>query len=242
MKRAINATRFIATTRSAAAAGELTQEMERVLLWDAFNINRVAQLSERQPLLLVGLTALNHFGLLQTFSIEQETAVNFLRAVEHHYLCAPAPPVATTSLAARARALRAGRQRAPHAHGQRGCAAQPRAKGACACRPNAYHNSTHAADVTQALLAILYTDGLHTKLTDLELLACFLAAILHDVAHPGLSNPFLTKTQDEQARCERDGAPCDGRCVTALRDERCVTALRDEQARCAGANVQRPER
>lgn len=73
-----------------------------------------------------------------------------------------------------------------------------------ACRPNAYHNSTHAADVTQALLAILYTDGLHARLTDLELLACLLSAILHDVAHPGLSNPFLTKTQDEQALMYND--------------------------------------
>lgn len=72
------------------------------------------------------------------------------------------------------------------------------------CRPNPYHNSTHAADVTQALLAIVYQDGLHTKFTDLELLACFIAAIIHDVVHPGFSNPFLTKTQDEQALMYND--------------------------------------
>jgi hypothetical protein len=87
VKRAINATRFIACSRTAQNV-ELSEEMEKVLHWESFNVNRVSQLSERQPLLLVGLTAFNHFGLLQTFGIEQQTAVNFLRAVEHHYLCA----------------------------------------------------------------------------------------------------------------------------------------------------------
>lgn len=88
MRRAINATRFISGSRTAERNAELNAEMEHVLSWDKFNVNKVAQLSDRQPLMLVGLMALNHFGLLQTFSIEQETAVNFLRAVEHHYLYA----------------------------------------------------------------------------------------------------------------------------------------------------------
>lgn len=71
------------------------------------------------------------------------------------------------------------------------------------CRPNPYHNSTHAADVTQALLSMLYNDGLYAKFTDLELLALILSAVLHDVAHPGLSNPFLTKTQVRSAILSR---------------------------------------
>ena len=73
-----------------------------------------------------------------------------------------------------------------------------------ACRPNPYHNSAHAADVTQALLCILYQDSLHTKFTDLELLALIISSIIHDVGHPGFSNPFLTKTQDEQALMYND--------------------------------------
>jgi hypothetical protein len=72
------------------------------------------------------------------------------------------------------------------------------------CRPNPYHNSTHAADVTQALLCILTQDRLDTHFTDLELFALILSAILHDVAHPGFSNLFLTKTQDEQALMYND--------------------------------------
>jgi hypothetical protein len=72
------------------------------------------------------------------------------------------------------------------------------------CRPNPYHNSTHAADVTQALLCMLTQDRLDTKFTDLELFALILSAIIHDVAHPGFSNLFLTKTQDEQALMYND--------------------------------------
>ena len=88
VRRAINATRFITTTRTAERHAELDSEMDKVLSWDNFNVNKICHLSDRQPLLLVGLMALNHFGLLQTFDIQQETAVSFLRAVEHHYLCA----------------------------------------------------------------------------------------------------------------------------------------------------------
>jgi hypothetical protein len=89
VQRVVDATRFIATSRSQQQQQALQDEMDRVLSWEAFHVNRVAQLSDRQPLLLVGLTALNHFGLLHAFGIKQECAVNFLRAVEHHYMCAP---------------------------------------------------------------------------------------------------------------------------------------------------------
>ena len=61
--------------------------MAHALDWETFHVNHVARLSDRQPLLFVGLTALNHFGLLDTFGVQQEHAINFLRAIEHHYLC-----------------------------------------------------------------------------------------------------------------------------------------------------------
>lgn len=59
------------------------------------------------------------------------------------------------------------------------------------CRSNPYHNSTHAADVVQALTCMLLTDQLNRHFADLEILAMLIAAIVHDVGHPGVTNQFL---------------------------------------------------
>lgn len=65
---------------------DLEKELENVLSWSSFNVNRVSQLSNRQPLLMVGLAALNHFNLLANLTISLESAANFLKAVEHYYM------------------------------------------------------------------------------------------------------------------------------------------------------------
>ena len=80
------ASRFILCART-PLSHELDTELEQLLSWDDFHVNRIAQLSDRQPLLLVGLSALNHFGLLQTLHISNECAIDFIKAVEHHYMC-----------------------------------------------------------------------------------------------------------------------------------------------------------
>lgn len=54
---------------------------------------------------------------------------------------------------------------------------------------NPYHNSQHAADVTQNVGVLLASDGLSDQLSQLEVLACILAACVHDVRHPGLVPP-----------------------------------------------------
>ncbi|KNC99241.1 uncharacterized protein SPPG_05497 [Spizellomyces punctatus DAOM BR117] len=60
-----------------------------------------------------------------------------------------------------------------------------------------YHNATHAADVLQAIHCFIKTSTLNP--TDLECFAAYLAAIIHDLDHPGVNNNFLIVTQNPKA-------------------------------------------
>ncbi|XP_034997115.2 cAMP-specific 3',5'-cyclic phosphodiesterase 4A isoform X3 [Zootoca vivipara] len=68
----------------------------------------------------------------------------------------------------------------------------------------AYHNSLHAADVTQSTHVLLSTPALDAVFTDLEILAAIFAAAIHDVDHPGVSNQFLINTNSELALMYND--------------------------------------
>lgn len=59
---------------------------------------------------------------------------------------------------------------------------------------NPYHNCTHAADVLQALHCLLIDNPYYESLTPAEVLAALLAAITHDVDHPGVNQNFLINT------------------------------------------------
>ena len=52
---------------------------------------------------------------------------------------------------------------------------------------NSYHNSTHAADVLQAIARFMRTDRLRQLLEPLDEVAALLAAVVHDIDHPGKS-------------------------------------------------------
>ncbi|XP_030636157.1 cAMP-specific 3',5'-cyclic phosphodiesterase 4C-like [Chanos chanos] len=68
----------------------------------------------------------------------------------------------------------------------------------------AYHNSLHAADVTQSVHVLLSSPALDAVFTDLEVLATLFAAAIHDVDHPGVSNQFLINTNSELALMYND--------------------------------------
>lgn len=59
---------------------------------------------------------------------------------------------------------------------------------------NCYHNSTHAADVTQALHCLLREPKMQACLTPTEIVASILAAICHDLNHPGVNQNYLVNT------------------------------------------------
>ncbi|XP_026742380.1 uncharacterized protein LOC113504323 isoform X2 [Trichoplusia ni] len=69
---------------------------------------------------------------------------------------------------------------------------------------NPYHNSIHAADVTQAMHCFLQQKQIRDHLTPLEIMASLLAAIAHDMDHPGVNQPFLIATSNHLAALYRN--------------------------------------
>lgn len=64
---------------------------------------------------------------------------------------------------------------------------------------NPYHNAIHAADVTQAMHCYLQEKEIYQHLTPLEMLAALVAAVCHDLDHPGVNQPFLIATDNHLA-------------------------------------------
>ncbi|XP_049884844.1 uncharacterized protein LOC126379898 isoform X2 [Pectinophora gossypiella] len=69
---------------------------------------------------------------------------------------------------------------------------------------NPYHNSVHAADVTQAMHCFLQQKQIRDYLEPLEVMASLLAAIAHDMDHPGVNQPFLIATSNHLAALYRN--------------------------------------
>ncbi|CAF0858053.1 unnamed protein product [Adineta steineri] len=62
-----------------------------------------------------------------------------------------------------------------------------------------YHNKLHRADVCQSMHVLLNSSGIKDVFNEFEILAAIFAAVVHDVHHPGLTNPFLIKTKSDLA-------------------------------------------
>ncbi|CAH1155349.1 unnamed protein product [Phaedon cochleariae] len=71
-------------------------------------------------------------------------------------------------------------------------------------KDNPFHNSLHAADVTQTTHVLLNTPALESVFTPLEITAALFAACVHDVDHPGLTNQFLINSSSELALMYND--------------------------------------
>eukprot|EP00002_Diphylleia_rotans_P027776 TRINITY_DN557_c0_g4_i2.p1 TRINITY_DN557_c0_g4~~TRINITY_DN557_c0_g4_i2.p1 ORF type:complete len:798 (+),score=147.74 TRINITY_DN557_c0_g4_i2:193-2586(+) len=69
---------------------------------------------------------------------------------------------------------------------------------------NPYHNSIHAADVLQSTHQILVQSGLITFFDDMEILSLLVAAIVHDIDHPGRTNIFMVASESEYALVYND--------------------------------------
>jgi len=67
-------------------------------------------------------------------------------------------------------------------------------------KENFYHNSIHAADVA-ASIVFLIREGLavNGKILDIDVFSLVVAALCHDIGHPGVNNGFLVATQDPLA-------------------------------------------
>lgn len=59
---------------------------------------------------------------------------------------------------------------------------------------NAYHNFYHSIDVTHATFLIIKAIQEAAKLSPLEKFSLLIAALSHDMEHPGLNNAYLVKT------------------------------------------------
>lgn len=66
-------------------------------------------------------------------------------------------------------------------------------------RNNPYHNFFHALDVTQFAYAIILEPKIADLLTTFDKFTLLVAALFHDISHPGLTNTFLVLDHSELA-------------------------------------------
>jgi len=73
---------------------------------------------------------------------------------------------------------------------------------------NPYHNKTHAADVLQSVHVLLTRGGVAPHYaTPFTQMCCYLAAVMHDYDHRGVTNDHLVATRHELALRYNDRAP-----------------------------------
>jgi hypothetical protein len=81
---------------------------------------------------------------------------------------------------------------------------------------NPYHNFQHAFAVVHSVFSILSNFGFSKFFTQLDILALLLAALGHDLEHPGVNNAFLIKTNSPLAILYNDSAVLENHHVSRL--------------------------
>ncbi|PVD38072.1 hypothetical protein C0Q70_00683 [Pomacea canaliculata] len=80
---------------------------------------------------------------------------------------------------------------------------------------NPYHNLIHGADVAQTVHFVLSQSHLAHWLTDLEVFATIIAALIHDYEHTGTTNNFHISTASEVALLYNDRAVLENHHISA---------------------------
>ena len=83
---------------------------------------------------------------------------------------------------------------------------------------NTYHNFKHGVDVLHANYRLIMVPSLNEVFTRLEMLSMLVAALAHDVGHPGVNNVFLVKAKDKLALAHNDKSPLENMHCAVLYD------------------------
>ena len=94
---------------------------------------------------------------------------------------------------------------------------------------NPYHNGVHAADVTQAMACFIHEPPFRSHLRPVEKMAALIAAVSHDVDHPGLNEKFLVTTSSHLAGLYNNSSVLENHhwrtCVALMREAGLADAL-----------------
>jgi hypothetical protein len=83
-------------------------------------------------------------------------------------------------------------------------------------RVNAYHNFQHAVDVTHTVYRYIVLTEPRTHITSVEKFALMVAALSHDLDHPGVNNAFLVNTKDRLATVYNDSSVLENSHIACL--------------------------
>lgn len=89
---------------------------------------------------------------------------------------------------------------------------------------NPYHNNLHAADVCQTVHYMLCQTGLMNWMSDLEIFATLVAALIHDFEHTGTTNNFHVQSGSDTALLYNDRAVLENHHLSAA-----FRLMRDDQ-------------